>query len=88
MDTDTRIVFAKCIEQYLKNNPLKTKDDWDLLSIEEQDVYLTPEMDKVGLVRGDYLGRGAYQWVKKSSLKTNEDKNNNIEIPPYKGPMI
>ena len=43
----------------------KDGKNWDELSQDIKDEYITKEMKKRGYSRGDYIGQGSYKWIKK-----------------------
>lgn len=42
----------------------KDGENWDSLAQDVKDNYIAKEMKKRGYSRGEYIGHGAYKWIK------------------------
>jgi hypothetical protein len=51
-------------DNWLKDNPGKSPDDFEYAGTDVQDKYVDPEMEKRGYKKSRYIGAGAWEWSK------------------------
>ena len=59
---DSYYAYKDAMKNWMKDNPGKSERDWQRIGTAKQDEYIEVEMSNRGYKKGEYRGKGVYQY--------------------------
>ncbi len=69
MELDSYYALKAAVESWVRDNPDKSEEDWNMLGEDLKEEYVDEKMKEAGYVKGEYVGAGVYTWSKKEEKK-------------------